>query len=154
MQTFVSLPEAVAIILFVVFIGALAISGISLPVHFAAWVTLIEISGILLALYVSRQHLQSFPEHWQDCIPPLSADIWQSVVIGAFVAFYAFIGFEDMVDIAEEVIEPEKNMPLAIIIALIVTTLFYVLVSVAAILSLLCRAQGAVRLSKRTARFP
>ncbi|WP_143736013.1 hypothetical protein [Methyloprofundus sedimenti] len=37
------------------------------------------------------------------------------------MAFYAFIGFEGMVNAAEEVIEPEKNLPRGIIIALLIS---------------------------------
>lgn len=136
LQIFISLPDSLAVLLFVVLISTLAASGISFSVRFAALVTVIEISGVLLVLYVSRNHLYSFSERWQELIPPLSWEIWQAIISGAFLAFYAFIGFEDMVNVAEEVIEPEKNLPIAIIIALIVTTVFYVLVSLAAVLSL------------------
>ncbi len=50
------------------------------------------------------------------------------IFIGAFLAFYAYTGFEDMVNVAEEVHEPSKNMPKAIIYALITATFLYFLV--------------------------
>jgi basic amino acid/polyamine antiporter, APA family len=85
---------------------------------------------------VSREQLFSLSDKWQTLIPPFTWDTWQNIIFGAFLAFYAFIGFEDMVNVAEEVIEPEKNMPPAIIMALLISTFFYVLVSLAAVLTL------------------
>ena len=136
LHQFSPVPNAFAITLFVIFISTVAIIGISLSVNMVAVITLIEISGIILVLYVSRDQLLAIPSRWQMLIPPLSWPIWQNIIFGAFIAFYAFIGFEDMVNVAEEVIEPEKNLPLAIIIALLISTLFYVLVSLAAVLTL------------------
>jgi len=50
-----------------------------------------------------------------------------------FLAFYAFIGFEDMVNVAEEVKNPEKNMPRAILLSLAIATIIYTLVSLIAV---------------------
>jgi amino acid transporter len=52
------------------------------------------------------------------------------------LAFYAFIGFEDMVNIVEEVKEPERNMPKAIIMALLISSALYILVALVAILGM------------------
>jgi APA family basic amino acid/polyamine antiporter len=57
-------------------------------------------------------------------------------VAGSFIAFYAFIGFEDIVNVAEEVRNPHRNLPRAIVIALVVTSLFYFVVAVVSILTL------------------
>jgi amino acid transporter len=51
------------------------------------------------------------------------------VLLGSFVAFYAFIGFEDMVNTVEEVKNPRHNMPIAIILAVLVSTLLYFMVA-------------------------
>ncbi|WP_305908825.1 amino acid permease [Methylomarinum sp. Ch1-1] len=128
--------EGIAISLFVLLISLIAIVGISLSVNVAALVTLIEISGILLVLFVSREQLWSIPANWHALLPPFSWPVWQNIILGAFLAFYAFIGFEDMVNVAEEVIEPEKNLPSGIILALLIATVFYVLVALAAVLTL------------------
>ena len=52
---------------------------------------------------------------------------------GAFLAFFAFIGFEDMVNIAEEVKHPQRTIPRGIVFAFLVSTVLYVLVTVVAI---------------------
>lgn len=136
LNEFVQIPLAVSIIGYVVLITAVAILGISLSVRVAVLVTLIEFIGIAMILYVSYESLLTLTVRWHEFIPPLSWDIWQGIVFGAFIAFYAFIGFEDMVNVAEEVIEPEKTLPAGIVIALVVTTLIYILVSFASVLTL------------------
>ncbi|NOR69144.1 MAG: amino acid permease [Methylomarinum sp.] len=136
LNEFTKISVAVSIICYVVFITIVAISGISISVKFAALVTIIEITGVALILYVSQDSLMTLPDRWHEFIPPFSWDIWQTIIFGAFIAFYAFIGFEDMVNVAEEVIEPEKNLPAGIIIALLITTVAYVLVSFAFVLTL------------------
>ena len=136
LNEFVQISDVVGIFFYVVFITVIAVLGISLSVNVAALVTIIEISGIALILYVSRDNLQTLSIRWHEFIPPFSWDIWRGIVFGAFIAFFAFIGFEDMVNVAEEVIEPEKNLPAGIIMALIITTFFYILVSFALVLTL------------------
>ena len=132
----IEIPPSPAIALFVVLISGVAVSGIGLSVQVARLVTLIEMSGVLLVIYVSREHLALLSDRWQDYIPPLSWPVWKNIMLGAFLAFYAFIGFEDMVNVAEEVITPEKNLPVAILLALVISTVFYILVSMAAVTSL------------------
>jgi amino acid transporter len=51
------------------------------------------------------------------------------VFSGATLAFFAFIGFEDMVNLSEEVRSPERNVPLAICFAIVITSVIYVLIS-------------------------
>lgn len=136
LNEFTAIPVEMAIVLFVILIAGIAIMGIGLSVHFAFLATLIEMSGILLVIFVSREHLVLMPESWMEYVPPLSWPVWRTIILGAFLAFYAFIGFEDMVNVAEEVIAPEKNLPTAIILALTVSALFYVGVSLAAVSSL------------------
>jgi len=136
LNEFISIPITLSIFCYVVLITIIAILGISLSVNIVAFVTLVEISGIALILYVSQDSLLTLIDRWREFIPPVRWDVWQGIIFGAFIAFYAFIGFEDMVNVAEEVIEPEKTLPVSIIIALIITTFIYVLVSFASVLSL------------------
>ena len=49
------------------------------------------------------------------------------------LAFYSFIGFEDLANVAEEVKDPRRNLPRAIVISLAVAAVFYGLVAIAAV---------------------
>lgn len=87
-------------------------------------------------LYETRQGFENLPQKWPELIPTADVHVWLGILMGGFIAFYAYIGFEDMVNIAEEVQEPSKNMPTGIIIALCVTTVLYFFVALAAMLSM------------------
>jgi amino acid transporter len=52
---------------------------------------------------------------------------------GAALTFYSFIGFEDMINVTEEVKEPERNFPVAVVMALAIVTVVYFAVSVSAV---------------------
>jgi amino acid transporter len=54
----------------------------------------------------------------------------------AFLAFYAYVGFEDMVNLAEEVKTPRHAMPIAILTALAIATAIYLLLTVNSLLIL------------------
>jgi amino acid transporter len=136
LSEFVIISDTASLFFYVTFITVIAILGISLSLNIVALVTIIEITGIALILYVSLSNLQTLSVRWHEFIPPFSWVLWQGIIFGAFIAFYAFIGFEDMVNVAEEVIEPEKNLPIGIITALIIATFLYVLVSFSLVLAL------------------
>ena len=102
----------------------------------AAVVTLIEIGGLLLVISVSAEAFTQITEYWQHYIPSVEWYDWRIIFAGSILAFYAFIGFEDMVVVAEEVKNVKRNLPMAILATLIITTILYALVMLAATLSL------------------
>jgi amino acid transporter len=57
------------------------------------------------------------------------------VASAGVVAFYAFLGFEDMVNVAEEVHEVKRTLPKGILLTLLITTLLYVLLATVAVLT-------------------
>ncbi len=135
-QTFIPLSTTLIIITLTIALSALAAWGIKESAITATIITLIEIAGLLFVLFVSKNKLLHGITHISGILPPLKAHIWSGILSGAFLAFYAFIGFEDMVNIAEEVVKPEKNLPAAILWALGAATLLYILVAITAIYAL------------------
>lgn len=55
------------------------------------------------------------------------------VLVAAALVFFAYIGFEDIVNIAEEMKNPEKTLPRALILSVIFTSILYVLVSISVV---------------------
>ena len=119
---------------FILVLGAIAAWGIGQTVWIAAIITGASLFGLVAVLAMSGRFLVKLPELWPTMMPA-STDAWLAVTLGAFVAFYAFIGFEDMVNVAEETREPERIMSPAILIALSVAALLYVLVATVAVLA-------------------
>lgn len=136
LQVFVTIPEGVVITLLVLALGVLAAWGIDESVFAASAITLVEIGGLLLILFVAGDSLADLPARLPELIPPFDGVAWYGILLGSFLAFYAFIGFEDMVNVAEEVKQPARNLPLAILIAVGVSTVLYLLVALVAVLAL------------------
>ena len=133
---FVELPRWLVIGLLVTALGALAVWGIAESAIAASLVTLIEIAGLVLIIGISTDSLATLPARLPELVPPFDAGAWAGIAAGAFLAFYAFIGFEDMVNVAEEVKDPRRTMPRAILLALAVSSALYLLVATAAVLAL------------------
>ena len=134
-QQFVVVPGAPVIVLLVSMLTLLAIWGIVESVRVAALFTLIEIFGLLLLVAVAIPDLGTLGASLESIAAPADHGHWHGILLGAILAFYAYIGFEDMVNVAEEVRDPLRNMPRAIIVALVVSTLLYMAVALVALAS-------------------
>ena len=88
--------------------------------------TAIEVAGLALIIFLG---LGRFPN--VDYLA--SPTGLQGIFAGAALIFFAYLGFEDIVNIAEEIEDPQKNIPRALIFSIIVATVFYVLVAVSAV---------------------
>jgi amino acid transporter len=135
LHVFVPAPDWVAVIGLVLVLGTLACWGIRESAIVATVTTLVEIGGLVLILSVAAPNFAHLPQRLPEMLPTADAAAWSGVLLGAFLAFYAFLGFEDMVNVAEEVHDPARNMPRAILIAAAVATVLYILVATAAVLT-------------------
>jgi len=137
LQVFVPVPASIAIPLMLLLLGGLAVWGIAESVAAAALVTVVEVAGLLLIIGIATPGVGVLNTVLAEGLPPLTEiTVLPGIIMGAFLAFYAFIGFEDMVNVAEEVRQPERNLPRAILLALLISSVLYLLVSLAAITSL------------------
>ncbi len=143
LQVLVDLPDALVISLVVGAMTALALWGIAESLWVAALITLIEIGGLLIVILLTGESLAVIPDRWSDLLVLSSWSHGLGVAAGALLAFYAFLGFEDMVNIVEEVRVPERTMPVAIMLAMGCATLLYLLVAVVAVLTLSPAQLGA-----------
>ncbi len=133
---FVTLDRHLAILIATLLLGAVAAWGISQSVSIAAFVTVVEIGGLLLVIAVSHDSLAELPSRWPELVPSLEAGGWYGIYAGSLLAFYAFIGFEDMVEVAEETRQVKRNLPLAIMLTLAITTLLYMAIMITAVLAM------------------
>lgn len=131
-----ALPEWLSLIGLIAVLGLIAIWGIGESVAIAVSMTFIEIGGLLLIIWIGMPALPTLAERANEFIPVMRWDVWYGIGLGGFLAFYAFLGFEDMVNIAEEVQEPSKSYPKAILIALVVATILYLSVALVSVLLL------------------
>ncbi len=134
-RVFIDAPPWLIISVLVFSLGGLAAWGINQSAWAAAVTTWVELGGLLLVLAVAGGNLAELPTRLPEMIPSAEPAVWAALFAGAFVAFYAFIGFEDIVNVAEEVREPERNLPRAVIYSLGAATVLYMLIAVVAVLS-------------------
>lgn len=135
LHVFVDVPAWIVIMLLTLFLGAIAAWGIQQAAWVALLSTFMEIGGLLLVLWAGQGVWGDFPERLPELWPPMESVAWMGIAAGAFVAFYAFIGFEDIVNVAEEVKRPRRNLPLAVLLSLVIATVLYMAVALTAVLA-------------------
>ncbi|MBE9010628.1 amino acid permease [Pseudanabaenaceae cyanobacterium LEGE 13415] len=91
--------------------------------------TTLEVSGLIIVILVTSLFLLGGNAATTPIAPTTQEVGWVAVIQGAALAFYAFIGFEDIVNVAEEVNHPERNVPRAIVLSLSIAGIIYILVS-------------------------
>ncbi len=113
-------------------LAAVAAWGIKESLTLAAIVTVLEVGGLLAVVTaVGAGDPGALMRGWVPVEPlPLAG-----LVGGATLAFYAFLGFEDMVNVAEEVEDAPRTVPRAILWTLAITAFLYGIVAVAAVAS-------------------
>ncbi|MDH5558803.1 MAG: amino acid permease, partial [Alphaproteobacteria bacterium] len=115
LQEFLTMPRGAGIILILALLTALALWGIGESVTAAAIFTVLEIGGLLLVIWAAKGSLAELPARGAELIPPADAATWIGITAGAMLAFYAFLGFEDLVNVAEETRDVTRTMPAAIL---------------------------------------
>lgn len=126
LSVFAHTPTLLGAIIAILALGLLALYGIGESAKLAAVFTLVEAAGLIFVLWVSRS---AFSGIEAGELLRLDTTLGASgLVAGAFLAFYAFIGFEDMVNVAEETKNPRRTMPIAILVAFLTATVLYILI--------------------------
>ncbi len=127
-----SLPTLWLAAAFLLVMAAVVFRGIRESVWVNVVCTVIEAGGLLLIVAVGVRYWGSvdylqMPQHAN-----LDA-AWLIVLQGAVLSFFAFIGFEDTLNIAEEVRDPARTLPIGLIVALGATALIYLAVAITAV---------------------
>jgi amino acid transporter len=94
--------------------------------------TLMEVGGLLLVIASGLSYWGSVDYF---ATPPERADTTLAVVVlqASVLTFFAFIGFEDAVNVAEECKDPERTIPAGLVIATVAAALLYVAVAITAV---------------------
>ena len=127
----IALPKEALVICIVLAMAAIAAWGIRESVAIAGAMTLVEVLGLLIIIFFGLSNdpvsLSALPA---SLAPPLSdMPAISGVLAASMIAFFAFIGFDDVVNLVEEAKNPAKVMPWAIGITLLTVTVLYILVS-------------------------
>jgi len=104
-------------------------AGIKESSWFNDTATLVEIGGLLIVIAVA---FLSPPQLTVDLME-LPATGFTGILAAVSVVFFAYIGFENVANISEEVKNSRKIVPKALVLALAISTVLYLLVAVAAV---------------------
>jgi amino acid transporter len=121
------LPAATAITALGAGLVAVAVAGALESLAFAAALTLVEVAGLVLVIAAGAMAAPS-PD-WVAAQTPALAGLVGATVL----AFFAFIGFEDIANMAEEALDARRGVAQAIVAALVITAVLYAVVALAAV---------------------
>lgn len=134
--TLVNAPNTVIVSVIVLAMGVIAGFGVKESVTFAGVLTIIEVVGLLVIVGAGFWADPTIALELSNTLPPLGDKAALSGVFAAsLVAFFAFIGFDDVVNLVEETKNPTRTMPWAIMISLLAVTVIYFLVVFVAVQS-------------------
>ncbi len=132
-RQFTTLPQPVLLAGLLLFLALIAARGIRESVTFAAAITFVEVATLIFIIAAGLPGLATL--EFPQAILGTSGLPFMPVIGAALLAFFAFIGFEDIENMAEETIDPERTIPLAILWTLAITLVLYVLLALVAVSS-------------------
>jgi basic amino acid/polyamine antiporter, APA family len=131
-RQFIDLPAPLVASAIIVVLGAVAAWGILESVLLASLFTVIEVGGLVLIIVTATHSGVAFVPVLA-ALPPLNSTTLSGIAFASLLAFFAFIGFEDLANVVEEANAPQRNIPRAMALTLLITSVLYVLVAAIAV---------------------
>lgn len=120
-----NMPIILVAMVLIIVLSFINFFGIKESSYMNIVLTIVETLGLLIIIFLGINYFGSV-NYFE--IPSFSG-----IFVAAILIFFAYLGFEDIVNIAEETKKPRKILPKAIIISVIVTTIIYVLVAMSVV---------------------
>jgi APA family basic amino acid/polyamine antiporter len=129
------LPVKLLAIGIVLLVGLVIFRGIRESMWVNITCTVVEAAGLLFIIAVGMQFWGSvdYFETPTRSTGGSSAIPMMLILQGAVLMFFSFIGFEDILNVSEEVKNPRRDVPLGLIGAMVVATLIYMAVAITAV---------------------
>ncbi|MFQ5573553.1 MAG: APC family permease, partial [Nitrosopumilaceae archaeon] len=125
---FLDIPITISAILLLGALSFVNFIGIKQSACLNTIFALVTIAGLVIIIFLGFTFGASESVDYFDAPNGISGIILAFVLI-----FFAFIGFEDMANVAEEVKKPKKTLPRAIILSILITAVIYILVSLSSV---------------------
>jgi APA family basic amino acid/polyamine antiporter len=130
LRQFINVPSVLAALVFVVIMGCINFYGISESVRLNLAFTCVEITGLLLIVLIGIVTLGTGTGEPARAFEfKEGVSLLPAILTGTVLAFYALIGFDDAVNVAEEVRHPSWIYPRAISGGLLAAGVVYLLVT-------------------------
>jgi len=127
--TLVPLPAEAILVVLLAAVATVAAIGVRESIMVAAAITILEVGTLVVVAIVGAPSLLDVAIWERLLAPPATLVQFELTIAAAAVAFFAFIGFEDIVNMAEETPNPEQHLGPAIAITLLVTVALYAVIA-------------------------
>ncbi len=121
---------------FIALVAAVNFRGVGESVKLNVVLTVVELTGLLIIIGIGLWAIAGgegdVSRAWTFATPEGSGTFWP-VVAATGLAFFAMVGFEDSVNMAEECKEPSRLFPKVLLTGLAITGVIYILVAISAI---------------------
>jgi basic amino acid/polyamine antiporter, APA family len=123
-------------ILFILLVALINLRGVAESVKANVVLTSVELSGLLIVIFVGLFAASQGKADFSRVVMFDTAEdksVFIAITAGTSLAFFAMVGFEDSVNMAEETKDPERVFPKIMLTGLSITGVIYILVSITAI---------------------
>jgi len=129
-------PALLVMLVFVAFLSLVNFVGITESVVINMVMAFVEIAGLLIILVAGVWFIAEGEARFGTLVEfDTSGSPALAVLAGVALSFFAMTGFENTANVAEETVDPHRSFPRSLIGGMVVAGLVYVLVSVAAALT-------------------
>ncbi|MFP3714299.1 APC family permease [Puerhibacterium sp. TATVAM-FAB25] len=121
---------------FMALVALVNLRGVGESVKANVVLTLVELSGLLLVIFVGLWGMTQGRAEFSRVVVFESSDdkgVFLAITAATTLAFFAMVGFEDSVNMAEETKDPVRDFPRMMLTGLSITGLIYVLVAITAV---------------------
>jgi amino acid transporter len=126
------IPENGAVFMFACAVAFIVFIGIGVSIWVNAVCTAVELTGLLIIIIAGLPYLGTVNLADVSSIP--SGSLTPSLVLsGAVLTFFSFVGFEDILNVGEEVKDAERTLPRALVYSLLIASTIYFLVAAVAV---------------------
>ncbi len=121
---------------FMLLVAIINFRGVGESVKANVVLTIVELTGLLIVIFIGMSAIAAGNGNFARVLefkPNMDAGMFWAVIGGTTLAFFAMVGFEDAVNMAEECQEPNRIFPKVLLAGLTITGIIYVLVSISAV---------------------
>lgn len=117
---------------FLLVLAGVAFRGIRESMWLNVLCTLVEALGLVIVIVAGLSYWGSV-DYFEIREPPSGQGEWLLLLQGAVLTFFAFIGFEDTLNVAEECRNPKVTIPFGLMLAMVLAAVLYIAVAITAV---------------------
>lgn len=125
LRYFVDIPQRLGAWGLLLLVAAVALAGIEQSARITVVLSLVQVGGLVAIVAIGLPHVgeQNLTEGSSTA----------GVITAAALVFFAFVGFDEVITLAEETTDPARTVPRALLLALGLSTVLYVAVAISSV---------------------